>query len=75
MFEKLKEARERYKPGDWIMPTNTLIFNEPLLIQGRIQIADHFYGICHDGLGAIWSRNGGWAEIVERPTKSTIYKL
>lgn len=68
----LKFARETYKQGDWIMPNNT---EEPFLIQGRIEIADHYYGICHGGPGAIYSQNSGWSKIVNRPLKSTIYSL
>lgn len=68
----LKIAREKYKSGDWIIPIDA---TEAFLIKGRIEIADHFYGICSQGMGAIWSRNCGWAKIVDKPLKSTIYNI
>lgn len=75
MKENLDLAKDLYKPGTWIITALGSI-KEPLLVRGSVQIMDFYYGIGHQGMGVIYDgKNDVWAEIVEKPKKSTLYKL
>ena len=71
--EALKYAQEHYKEGMWIMPHPNSYFKEPTVIKGRFEISDHYYGICHQSMNPIYTKEYGFAEIVERPEHSKIY--
>ena len=72
-YEALKIAREIYVPGTWILPHPNKYYTEPAIVQGRLELAEYYNGVCHQSMYPIWTPKHGFAKIVERPEHSKLY--
>jgi len=71
--EALKIAEKLYPPGTWILPHPNKYFTEPAMVRGRLDIAEYYYGVCHQSFYPIWTPKHGFAKIVEKPEHSKFY--
>jgi hypothetical protein len=64
MINKVKEARQKYKKGDYILSaTGNLAV--PQLIHGKIRMSENYKTIISDGFGVLYDgETDTWAEIV-----------